>query len=217
MSTNKKRKPRYNRVLALELFRECKKTQFQKTRLVHDFVFQCLLFIKSLSSSRIGKYILHERDLIELNALEEVFLLAKKEKLPDTHPNIFSVYVFHVVNRSFLNSIRELKVEDFSSEVPDDFLVSRKPYRTHKDIESSIYVRQLRELVLNLVELDNRFTGPEKDASIFIAKRLLKIRKGNPRVCKTIYGLNDNTVDFLIDYTKHLIKVSTSYLKKVDG
>jgi len=158
-----------------------------------------------------------EIDVISNEALEHLYFLFISDKLEDVprdNPNHLSTFLWRVVNRSFVDSLRRNKLIDQSSiEVLHNnyvFVVSRSI--THNDVEIRLYLDNLKNMLFYMVRSDIRFIKLEYEACVFITSCILGLVNLSPRNAQYRYNLSSKKLSFFIDYINYLIRINKLYL-----
>jgi hypothetical protein len=164
-----------------------------------------------------------EIDLISVEALEHLYFLFISDKvndIPKDNCNHLSTFLWTVINRSFIDSLRRNKLIDNS--ILEKLLESNEHFCIHsraasyKDVDIRLYLDNFKNMLFYMVRSDIRFFGIEYEACVFILSCILGFVNLSPGSAKYRYKLHSKRLDFFINYISYLIRINKSYLLKND-
>lgn len=153
----------------------------------------------------VGKSLAGDQELIEADALLEVYRVVEEKFVPNGHPKVFSKFLRTVVVRSIRDSIRTMKKQTFDYwKVGKDPSAEQLPSGYHA--EQSIYEEQVRAAIRDAVRSRIRFFGKERKACEFILDCWLGYKFLEPKVARRVFELSSHRTNYLIRYIRILTK-----------
>lgn len=142
-------------------------------------------------------------------------LLKRPERIPVNCSTDFSRYMWVVVRISMISSLKSLAPHEFDKHCVGAMYPAGR-IRTHHDADCHIDLCNKTKLARKLIEDEVRFTGREKQACLFIAECLLRMRNNKPEEVSVRYSLGIMKTNFLIEYTEVLVRDMTKFVSTVE-
>lgn len=178
--------------------------------LMQELLLQVAPLVGIVSKSTIGSATLNENiDVLRSDALTSCFFLFEAGEVPTGTSKVFTYFLYTKIRWSFVDSIRRNREQVF-----DLWKISEEPTtvvgRTYSDVESEIYIEQVKRMVKSILDHDIRHTGKDKEACKYIAMCLLGFFTHDPMSAQFRFRLSRHRTKQLVQYTQILVK-STSY------
>jgi len=156
-----------------------------------------------------------DSEMLKCDALVKVYEVISAFDIPSESPSGFTSFLYTVIHRSFIDSLRRSK-----SKVFDIGSISLVPtsgrLRSHKDVEDSIYINQFILLVQSLLEQDIRYTGKERSACVYMSQCMLGINHNDPMSAQHIFRLSKHRCKYLAQYIQILLRSISCWLRELD-
>jgi hypothetical protein len=156
-------------------------------------------------------------DLISVEALEHIYFLLisdKVDEIPMDTYNHLSTFLWIVIKRSFIDSLRRNRLIDTSSlESPlksNEYTYSRS--LSYKNFDLRLYMEDFNSMLFYMVVADIRFEGDEYRACVFIVSCMLGFVNLSPGNVKYRYKMTTKKVSFFTTYINYLVRVNKKYL-----
>lgn len=158
-----------------------------------------IVFKMEIGPSKAG-----DREVLEGEALEELYRVIEGKYPPTDHQGSFTKFLCTVATRSMMDSINRCKPQTF-----EFWRVCRTPYQSDHSIaivESRIQQEQIHKLIRRDCKERVRFLGIEKEACEYIIDCLLNFNKEDASLVKRRFSFSSVRSKYLIRYCTILVK-----------
>jgi hypothetical protein len=154
-------------------------------------------------------------DLIQAAVLE-LWILIRKQKIPDPDVFVFHSFLNTVISRSTAKEFRVTYGRSLE-EIPYDCYESRHYCRdaTPQDVEDQMYLEELPKILIGNILKKIRFEDPKIRSTLkYVLERILARRRIVPDWIRRKWGFGGKTVKFLTEHAYIILRAELYELRK---
>lgn len=185
--------------------------------LLNELLLQTAPLVGIVTKVEIGRSTLDEDiEVLQGEALEACYWLFESGEVPTVTSKAFTNFLYTKIRWSLIDSIRRSREQIF-----DYWKISEEPGskygKTYEELESEIYIEQVKKIVRSILDHDIRHTGKDKEACKYIALCLLGFLNHDPMSAQFRFKLSRARTSQLIQYTQILVKTTSYAVRDMDA